>query len=84
MQQLSNTNVYAIRCANPNYSWAQHLADTNRTGTCQQQNLASGKAQWDFVVLQARPAPSSPSAACGALALSSTPCGSTRPTQRVF
>ena len=56
VQQLSNTNVYAIRCAVPNYSWAQHLADANRTGTCQQQNLASGKAAWDFVVLQARPA----------------------------
>ena len=54
MQQLSNTNVYAIRCANPNYSWAQHLADASRTGTCQQQNLASSKAQWDFVVLQVR------------------------------
>ena len=55
VQQLGNINVYAIRCANPNYSWAQHLADANRTGTCQQQNLASGKAQWDFVVLQACP-----------------------------
>lgn len=54
VQQLSNTNMYAVRCASPNYSWAQHLADANRTGTCQQQNLASSKAQWDFVVLQAR------------------------------
>ncbi|KAK9845899.1 hypothetical protein WJX81_005505 [Elliptochloris bilobata] len=52
VQKLNTNNIYAIRCANPNYSWAQHLADTNTSGTCQQQNLASSQAQWDFVVLQ--------------------------------
>jgi len=49
--------VYAIRCAVPNYSWAQHLADAKTTGTCQNMHLASGTEAWDFVVLQARAAP---------------------------
>ncbi len=46
--------IYAIRCAVPNYSWAQHLADAKTTGTCQNMHLAAGTEAWDFVVLQAR------------------------------
>ncbi len=61
--------IYAIRCAVPNYSWAQHLADAKTTGTCQNMHLAAGTEAWDFVVLQARggaPGPARPgSAAAG-------------------
>ncbi len=52
--KLAPQTVYAIRCANPNYSFAQHLADSKTPGSCLQQNLASSKAAWDYVVLQAR------------------------------
>ena len=52
--KLAPQAVYAIRCANPNYSFAQHLADSKTRGSCLQQNLASSKAAWDYVVLQAR------------------------------
>lgn len=52
--KLAPPAVYAIRCANPNYSFAQHLADSKTPGSCLQQNLASSKAAWDYVVLQAR------------------------------